>query len=114
MLSNIQSDMCCAVLYSLYNVFVCFIALYIHLQIKIISAEKHTYNLSPTHLHKYSTLQHVFMCIYTKFYVNVYLEHQTILSFGHNANLLQLLHVFCQSDMYTIDEILRRVTYKTQ
>lgn len=65
--------------------------------------------LSFTHLHKYAT-RHVSMCISSKFYESVYLKHQTILSFGHNADFPQLLQVFGQSDLYTIDEILRRVT----
>lgn len=39
-----------------------------------------------------------------------YLEHQTVSSFGHDANLLQHLHVFGQSNMNAIDTILRDVT----
>lgn len=39
--------------------------------------------------------------------MSVYLENKAVLSFGHNANLFQLLYVFGVADMCTVEEILR-------
>lgn len=43
-----------------------------------------------------------------------YLEHQAVLRFGHDANLLQLFHVFGVADTLTVEEVLRRFACERQ
>lgn len=43
-----------------------------------------------------------------------YLEHQAVLRFGHDANLLQLFRVFGVADTLTVEEVLGRFACERQ
>lgn len=43
-----------------------------------------------------------------------YLEHQAVLRFGHDADLLQLLHVSGEADTFTVEGVLGRFACERQ
>lgn len=56
---------------------------------------------------------HVHQChTNSPFVTQIYLKHQTVSSLGENTNLLQLLNVPGQTDLFAIDTILRGVTWE--